>query len=378
MNARPRIGLNAQLLSGALSYRSAGIHQYLDRLLHHLPAAGEEVDWVVFTHRQARLRVEGMRVRATRWPTVHPPVRIVWEQTAQPVWARLEHLQVLHGMAFVLPLVRPCRTVVTVYDLSFVHFPQLFPGPQGAYLRLFTRLSCRAAGRIIAISESTRHDIAHEYGVAARQIDVAYPGVDPTFRPLPPEPVEVFRRRRGLPETFILHVGTLEPRKNHPALLEAFARLGGPAPRLICVGGAGWFYRDLQATVERLGVQDRVLFAGYVPAEELPLWYNAATLFVYPSLYEGFGMPVLEAMACGRPVITSNVSSLPEAAGPAAVLVAPDDVDGLAEAMQRLLTDRELGRQLSQAGLRHAAQFPWERTAQQTMTTFRRMLMNVE
>ncbi len=382
MNARPLVGLNAQLLSGAASYRSAGIHQYIDRLVHYLPAFSDQVEFIIFANRQARLPAEKARVRVTAWPTHRPLARIVWEQLAQPLWARLEDLELLHGLAFVLPVIRQCPTVVTVYDLSFAYFPAWFQGANAAYLRLFTRLSCQTASRVIAISESTRRAVMRLYGVPAERVDVALPGVDAAFCTLPQDQVEAFRRERNLPDTFILHVGTLEPRKNHLALLKAFAQLLAfdlpcPTLQLVCVGGNGWLYDEIYAAVERLNLQERVTFAGYTPAHELPLWYNAAALFVYPSLYEGFGMPVLEAMACGAPVITSNVSSLPQAAGDAGLLVSPESTDELAAAMRQLLANVDLRRQLSEAGKAHAAEFRWERTAQQTMSAYRNVLKSI-
>lgn len=369
MSSQPRIGLNAQLLAGSATYRSAGIHHYISRLLAHLPMAGSDMDFLAYVNQSGSAALEGLRRRVTRWPTHQPLVRILWEQFALPMWARWDSLRLLHGLAFVLPVVRPCPAVVTVYDLSFARFPQFFHGANAAYLRLFTRLACRAAERVIAISESTRRDIAQLYGIPLARIDLARPGVDPIFCPLPREQVQAFRQQRGLPETFILHVGTLEPRKNHLKLLEALARLS--TFHLFCIGGQGWGYEAIYAAVERLNLKERVTFVGYAPAQELPLWYNAATLLAYPSLYEGFGMPVLEAMACGTPVITSNLSALPEAAGEAGMLVSPHDTEELAAAIHRLLSDADLRRQLSQAGLAHAAKFTWERTARQTVHVYR-------
>ncbi len=395
MITSPKVGLNAHLLSGSASYRSAGIHQYIDRLLSHLPAVYDDSELVIFTNRQAGadlLKTSCWQgeprpsVRASWLPTQRPLARIVWEQLAQPLWAGLGGLQLLHGLAFVLPLVRPCPSVVTVYDLSFAHFPHLFRGPNAAYLRLFTRLSCRVADKVIAISQSTRNDVARLYGVPGERVEVALPGVDPSFCPLPPEQVELFRQKRGLPQTFILHVGTLEPRKNHIRLLEAFQQISNfklqiancklqiANFKLVLVGGQGWSYGEIYAAVERLGLQDQVIFAGYAPADELPLWYNAATLFVYPSLYEGFGMPALEAMACGVPVIASDSSSLPEVVGGAGLLVPPNDVDALAGAMRQLLADADLRQQLSRAGRARAAEFTWQHTARVTAETYRKIL----
>jgi glycosyltransferase involved in cell wall biosynthesis len=184
------------------------------------------------------------------------------------------------------------------------------------------------------------------------------------------------RRRRGLPEHMILYVGTLEPRKNLVTLLEAYARCRGetspesPWPPLVLAGGKGWGYEAIFAAVERLGLSEAVLLPGFVPHGELPLWYSAADIFVYPSLYEGFGLPVLEALACGTPVITSNVSSLPEVAGEAGLLVDPTDAEALAEALRQVWRDADLRQEMRTRGLAQAARFSLAALARQTMTVY--------
>jgi glycosyltransferase involved in cell wall biosynthesis len=190
------------------------------------------------------------------------------------------------------------------------------------------------------------------------------------------EVIRAWKARRGLPERMVLFVGTLEPRKNLPLLLEAYARLRqtGCTHTLVVAGGKGWYYQAIEATVERLGLRDAVLFPGFVPDEELPLWYNAAELFVYPSLYEGFGLPPLEAMACGTPVITSNAASLPEVVGDAGVVVDAHDVTALARAMADLLGDAERRRRLRAAGLARARQFTWRATANRTAALYHEIL----
>jgi glycosyltransferase involved in cell wall biosynthesis len=203
---------------------------------------------------------------------------------------------------------------------------------------------------------------------------VVYHGVDPVFRPLPPGEVAAFRRRRELPDRFILFVGTQEPRKNLERLIEAFARIPQGEAKLVLVGGKGWLYDDLFAKIEALSLRDAVVFPGYVGSEELPLWYNAATAFAYPSLYEGFGMPVTEALACGTPVVTSTSSSLPEAAGGAALLVDPEDVEAIATGLTRILDDDTLREALTERGLAHARTFDWSRTARETVRVYRRAL----
>ncbi len=187
-----------------------------------------------------------------------------------------------------------------------------------------------------------------------------------------------FRAARGLPDRFILFLGTLEPRKNLRRLLEAYARLrtrhGATLPPLVIAGGKGWFYEEIYAAAAQLGLLDAVIFPGYIPAEDLPWWYRAAELFVYPSIYEGFGLPVLEAMACGTPVVTSTASKLPEVGGDAPRLVPPEDTDALADARDGVLSAPVLREQMCEAGLRQAARFSWSATARSTAEVYRAAL----
>jgi glycosyltransferase involved in cell wall biosynthesis len=292
----------------------------------------------------------------------------------QPRVLRHVEADLVHGPVFVGPLIAPCPVVITVHDLSFIRFPHLFRPANRLYLTVMTRLSARRARRLIAVSEHAASETVRLLGVPREKVDVVYHGVDPLFRPLPPEQVAAFRRRRRLPDQFVLFVGTLEPRKNLERLIEAFARIPRGEAKLVLVGGKGWLYEDLFARVEALGLSDAVVFPGYVRSEELPLWYNAATAFAYPSLYEGFGMPVTEAQACGTPVVTSTSSSLPEAAGDAALLVDPEDVEAIATGLTQILDDDTLREALTKRGLAHARTFDWSRTARQTVQVYRRAL----
>ncbi len=369
---RTHVAINAHLLSGLASYRSAGVHQYIYHLLRHLDGADQALHYTVLLG-DARLSVpEGMalRVQRTRWPTSRAPIRIVWEQTVQPGVLRRIGADLLHAPAFVGPLWSPCPFVVTIHDLSFIRFPHLFRPANRLYLTVMTRLSARRAKRLIAVSAHAAAETIQLLGVPAERVDVVYHGVDPAFRPLPAPSVADFKQRRGLPERFVLFVGTLEPRKNLVRLVEAFARVQEPGVQLVLAGGKGWLYDTLFARVEALGLQDRVHFPGYVPAEELPWWYNAATVVAYPSVYEGFGLPVIEAQACGVPVLTSNCSSLPEAAGDGAVLVDPYDVEAIAAALRRLLTDEPWREMWRTRGLAHVRRFHWPRTAQETARVY--------
>ncbi len=372
-NGRFHISINAHLLSTEDGYRRAGIHQYIAQLLRHLPQ-NEELEYTVFTqYHPDFMDRDDFTPRASRWPTERRIVRILWEQLAWPFLARRANL--LHSMAFVTPILTRCPTIVTMYDLSFIHFPDRFPRLQRLYLTMMSRRSCRRARHIITISESGRQDVHQFFDVPLERITVVYPGVDSVYKPLPADDVTVFRQAKQLPNRFLLHVGTLQPRKNIPVLLKAFTRVIKDSARsddlhLILAGGKGWLFDEIFRLVEQLGIQTWVHFTGYVPDDELPLWYNAATAFVFPSVYEGFGMPVVEAMACGTPVIASNASSIPEAAGTAALLFAPQDMDGLVEAITAVIHSPSRQQEMRQAGLRQAARFSWERAGEETAVVY--------
>ncbi len=381
------IGLNAHLLALEETYRGAGINWYIHNLLTHLPRVDRDNRYTAFIG-DGRFTSSGLALKLSRLPTSRPVVRIFWEQVVQPFALQKERVDLLHALAFVTPLLSPCPAVVTIYDLSFLLYPESFKRFKRFYLGLFTRLSARRARRIIAISKSTKRDVVRLLGVPPEKVEVIYCGIDEAFRPLAEDQVAAFRSKRGLPERFILFVGTIEPRKNLTTLLEAYAvfrrdvrdqEIGNRKSEIenlhLVIGGAkGWFYEDVFARVEELGLEGQVMFPGYIPVSELPLWYNAAELFVYPSLYEGFGLPPLEAMACGTPVVTANTSSLPEVVGEAGLTVDPLDVEGLAEAMRRVLDDEALRQEMRKRGLQRAKGFSWTKTAQETVQVYRRAM----
>lgn len=371
-----RVGLNAHLLSLTATYRGAGINGYIDQLLRHLPAAEAALHYVAYLYDRGFAPVAGLEVQQSRWDTRSPWRRILWEQTR--LAGETRKLDLLHGCAFAAPLVTGCPTVVTVHDLSFLRHPDAFRLPNRLYLRLLTVLSTRRAARVIAVSESTRRDVIALCGVAGDRVIAVPNGVSERFCPADAAAVAEFRRRRGLPERYILFLGTLEPRKNVVRLLDAYAawrRASREPVILVIAGGKGWFYQTIFAQVARLGLEEAVLFPGFVPSDELPWWYRAAELFVYPSLFEGFGLPVLEALACGTPTITSRASSLPEVAGDAALLVDPEDTGELTDAIARLSSDPLLADELRSAGPRQAGRFTWSRTAAATAGVYRDVLM---
>ncbi len=372
------VALNAHLLTAQAGYRSAGINGYIYHLLRALPDADPALRYTAFVGRQAQPPPhDRLHVRHAPWDTQHPLRRIVWEQVIQPAAVLGTRPDLLHALAFVAPVLVRTPSVVTVYDLSFIHYPEHLPAARRVYLRLFTRQSCRRARRVIAISESTARDLSVTFGVPAAKIDVAAPGVGEQFTPLPESDIAAFRARKGLPERFLLFLGTLEPRKNLTVLLRAYAQLPArdrDAVHLVLAGGRGWMTGEIFATIEQHDLGATVHLPGYVPGEELPLWYNAAHVLVYPSVFEGFGLPVIEALACGTPALVSDVSSLPEAVGDGGLRLPPDDPDAWAEALVRAIGDPAWRSDARERGIAHAARFTWANTAARTVASYRRAL----
>ena len=368
------VGLGAHLLSLGRDYRSAGATWYIHNILCHLPAATSDsrLRYTAFLHEPRFSPPAGMHIRRSLWATSSPIRRIAWEQMVAPVALRRERIDVLHAMAFVAPLFSPCPTVVTVLDLSFLRYPETFKAFNRLYLGLMTRASVRRASRVIAISESTRQDVIALLGVSPDRVHRVYCGVDPSLCPAPKAELDAFRQKKGLPERFVLNLGTIEPRKNVARLVQAYAALVASAPAemadtpLVIAGGRGWLADPIFARVQELGMQDRVRFTGYVSEDEKRLWYNAATCFCYPSLYEGFGLPPLEAMACGVPVIVSDAASLPEVVGDAGLTVSPLDTRALTEAMRQVLLNPALHADLAARGRARALRFSWAEAARQT------------
>jgi glycosyltransferase involved in cell wall biosynthesis len=375
MSARAHIALNAHLLSGAASYRTAGIHGYLFNTLSHLPGVAPDLAYTLFVGKGQLPVSAKWAVRRSSLPTENPAIRIVWEQVLAPFELARVQPDLLHGMAFAVPLLWRGPSVITIFDLSFLRYPQRLSIGRRYYLRAMTRVSAHRARRVIAISECSRSEICSLLDISPEKVDVALPGVTQDFRPLPAKQVSNFRSEHRLPERFILYVGTIEPRKNLDTLIKAYAQLPErKAVKLVLAGGKGWQSERLNALIEELGLAQDVITTGYVSNNELPLWYNASEVFVYPSVYEGFGMPVLESMASGRPIIVSDSSSLPEVVGSSGILVPPTDTAAWSDALSTLLADPTLRSELADRGKERARRFTWENTARATVETYHKAL----
>lgn len=389
LKSAKQIVLNAQLLSGAASYRSAGVSHYSRSLL---TALGELAAEGATPHRFTALthtpefQTAGVRCVVSALPLERPPLRIAWEQSVLPRELQRLDADLVHGLVNVLPLATRVPGVVTVHDLSFLRLPEKFPAAKRFYLTASAAASARRAARIIAVSGQTAGDLARFFRISPGKITVIYNGVDGRFTPGRAEDAAAFRQRKELPARYLLFVGTLEPRKNLETLITAYATwrartlTGEQAMRadedvhLVLAGARGWFYDEIFRRVAQAGLEAQVHFAGYLPSDELPEWYRAAEACVYPSLFEGFGLPVLEAMACGTPVLCSAAPGVAEAAGDAALAVPPTEIEAWVAGLALMTGQPELRDELRRRGLARAAGLSWRRTAEATLEVYKGIL----
>jgi glycosyltransferase involved in cell wall biosynthesis len=377
-----RVAINAQLMSFGASYRNAGVSRFTYKLLDGLGRIATDVEFIAFINKAEQTdaaksdvgQVGRVRLLTENAITSGPLRRVAWEQFTLPKALKNLDTEVFHAPANVLPRSVPCASVVTIHDIVFIRHPELFRPTRRYYQRVQTRHSARAANLIVTVSEHTKRDLVEFFRINPDKIRVIYPSIAPEFQPAAPEVIARFRAEKGLPERYLLYLGTLEPRKNVATLVKAYARLrsqmGAETPPLILAGAKGWYYEPLFAQVRELGLERDVTFVGFVSSEEQPLWYAGAAAFVYPSLYEGFGAPITEALGCGTPTITSNTSSMPEAAGGLATLVAPQDAEALAIAMYHTLYNNELRERIQAEGPQWARQFSLERMAHQYVAVY--------
>lgn len=306
------------------------------------------------------------------------PFRFLLEQAILPLLLLRHRIDVVHSLHYSFPLIRfGSRRVVTLHDMTSFNLKEVHLPAKMAYYRAFIRAAVRLADKIIFVSHSTMRDCVARFGAIRGSSEVIHLGKSEAFHPaLDKAKAQEVRDKYGLQTDFVLFLGMIEPRKNLPRLVSAFASLSDRHPGLLLViaGMKGWMYDDLLDTIRRFNLQSRVIFTGFIPEEEKPFLIAAARVFAYPSLYEGFGIPVLEALACGTPTLTSHVSSIPEVAGDAALLVDPLNIADISSALERLLSDEELRDKLRNESLRQAAKFTWTKTAMMTLHAYQSLL----
>jgi glycosyltransferase involved in cell wall biosynthesis len=366
----------------ALMPRQAGVDRYLTELVRHLAKIDRENRYSVFVNAADRWRFDGefgsnMSIR-TCCPRSRP-VRLLFQQCALPLASAVARYDVIHSPSFLMPLWRGrSRHLLSVHDMTIFSMPALHNRlRRSAVFRRGIAVSIRRAHLVNVPSEATRRDLLRWIPEAApEKVRITPYGIEPRFSPAPRGEVEKHVARLGLPQPYILHVGTIEPRKNLITLLESYGRLvgnGHTGAHLVLAGALGWAWEEILRKAAAPELRGRVHLAGYVADEDLPWVYRGASMFVYPSLYEGFGFPPLEAMACGVPVIASRSSALEENLRGAAELVPPSDAAALAAAMRGLEEDRERHERLAKLGLERAVAFRWEETARSVLACYREL-----
>ncbi|MFN2188794.1 MAG: glycosyltransferase family 4 protein [Candidatus Promineifilaceae bacterium] len=382
MDGKPKIGID---VTSALSQR-AGIGRYTRELVSALVNSVQTFEYLLFSAKQpswdrlsSRIK-ESAQVSYRQAPLSEQWLYRIWHRFRIPVPVQrfTGEFDLFYSPDFVLPPVaRGNPTVLTVHDLSFIHYPETFTPALRRYLNNAVPRSIHAAAHVLADSEATKNDLREIWGIPEEKISIIYSGVDPAFKP-PSNSKNIANMKAKYKlgdKPYILSVSTVQPRKNYKMLIQAYKELVDEFPhQLVIAGGMGWLYEDTLNEVKRLGLEDRVRFLGYVDDEDLPALYSNATLFTFPSLYEGFGLPILEAMACGVPVIVSDASSLPEVAGGNGLILPPVEPRKWTHAMRELLNDPNRRAKMVAGGFIRVRQFSWKKAAGQLSAIFELLL----
>lgn len=359
------IGIDTRLLY----YRTGGISTYMRRLVTALEDLDHDNRYTVFDSRKAHESPAKRFERAALWTPCHHRL----ERFVLSIELARFKLDVLHSPDFIPPLRGAKRHVTTVHDLTFLHYPQYLTADSRRYYNGQIGAAVRQADHILADSEATKNDLTSMLGVPAEKITVHMLGVDERFRPMTSDERARYQAQLGLPDDYILFVGTFEPRKNILGLLKAYQQLTKQlpdTPPLVLVGRRGWLFEETMAQIAAMQLGEQVVWREDISDDMLPAVYNLASMLVTPSFYEGFGFPALEAMACGTVPIVSNRSSLPEVVGDVGLKVEPDDHEALAAAMEQALTDSQWRDRMRQAGLERAKTFTWNKTASIVLSVY--------
>ena len=353
-----------------------GVGYYTEHLLQHLAREVEHTNHELIVVSNQPIDTAQPLPRHVR---VHDrlrfPLRIAWMQMLAGRVLEDVRADVAHFTNGMVPLGTAAARVVTIHDVSLKLYPECHPLRRRLINRPLVAAAAKVADAVVAVSHSARNDLLKFHQIPAERITVVHEAAGPAFKRITDRRLLArIRMRYGLPDRFLLYVGAIEPRKNLRRLMEAFhaARREGIPHELVCVGPYGWSSRDLYQRIDELGLRHVVHFTGYLPSADLPVIYNLAELFVFPSIYEGFGLPVIEAMACGTPVITANSSSLAEIAAGVAETIDPHDTEALTSAIVRLAHDRARREELARHGLARAQEFSWARSAKEMLALYGR------
>ena len=366
------IGVDA---SRALTRQKTGTEHYSASLLDALSRLSEAQQRIFVLYVNSSSEVEareklGFDIPAS-WQIRAIPFPRLWTHARLSAEMATRRPDVLFVPSHVVPIIHPRRTVVTIHDLGYLYYPQAHTRGSHFYLHVSTMFSVRAARRVIAISEATKRDLIEKYKVPVHKIKVIYHGRDPLFQPISDQAkIKDVITRYGISQPYCTHVGTLQPRKNLELLVEVWDILRQTMqtpPQLLLAGRRGWLYDSLLELIRARELGDLIKLADYVEREDLPALYSGAVAMTFPSLYEGFGLPPLEAMSCGTLVIASNSSSLPEVVGDTGILLDPHNPVAWADALRRVIADPQLRAEMSHKGLERAALFTWERCARETL-----------
>lgn len=352
--------MNAALFSARDGYRQTGISRYISELISGLERVkNPSDDLLLFGQKTGPIKE-------------NPMARILWEQSFLPINIAIRRLNVFHTPIGAVPMLSAAPTVVTVHDLAFLKYPDQLPRSRRTWLIGATRLSARRASKIITVSEATKRDLQDWLDIPEDRIRAIPLATSGKVEKVEGESLDIFKMKWNIDRPYVLAVGTLEPRKNLPTLLRAFAKIKNEIDhQLVLVGPEGWLTGELKSTLDELNLGDRVRLTGFVSDEELGGWYSGADLYVFPSYYEGFGLPAIEAMRCGTPVLASDNSAFPEVVGDAGVLIPAEDTDHWAETMRDLLRDESRRSELRELGFARAEMFSWDRTAQETYDVYK-------
>ena len=350
---------------------NAGLGAYVRELKTALENINKSIDITFFEVGQDRDNLLQKKIQ-TRFNTLYRD--LIWLNFILPFQAKRRKIEVLHMPVFYAPLIKPCHIVLTIHDMIWFDHPEYFPVWQRHFMKAFVPLAVKRSDAIIAVSTSTKNDIVEKLGISPNKIHVTHLGISDQFRIIEKSEVQKVKSKYNI-DKYILVVGSVEPRKNLKRILEAFLQINrnNPDVFLVHVGSGMWKSESVFKDIERLGLVDSIRFLWNLPQKDLAALYNGALFLAFPSLYEGFGLPVIEAMACGCPVITSNISSLPEVSGDAALLVDPYDISQIAQAMKSFLCDSSFRKEYSEKGIARAREFSWEKCARLTLEIYQKV-----